>query len=70
MYIKINFPQEASFHVSLLWCLGDRRNELQALLPKFHRLLEHLSSLDDSSLTLDVKQLFCKIGNKLYSFHL
>ncbi|XP_055305183.1 U6 snRNA phosphodiesterase 1 [Sitodiplosis mosellana] len=65
-----SFYKEASFHVSLLWCLGDRRNELHALLPQFCKLLEHLSSIDDSNLTIDVEKLFCKIGNKLYSFHL
>lgn len=69
IYNEFDF-QEASFHVSLMWCLGDKRNELQTLLPKFCRLLEHLSLTDDSNLTLNVEQLFCKIGNKLYNFHL
>ncbi|XP_031628701.1 U6 snRNA phosphodiesterase [Contarinia nasturtii] len=64
------FYKEASFHVSLLWCLGDRKQELQALLPEFHSLLDHLLSSDDANFTLNVEQLFCKIGNKLYSFHL
>lgn len=62
--------QESSFHVSILWCVGDRRNELQALLPQFRHLLEHSLSIDDSNLMIEVKNLFCKIGNKLYSFHL
>lgn len=64
--------QEASFHVSLLWCLGDRRNELNALLPQFLRKLEQLTAAAavDLSNAIHVDQLFCKIGNKLYKFHL
>lgn len=69
--VNENDFQEASFHVSLLWCLGDRRNELEALLPQFCHLLEQSLSIDDdSNLMLEVEKLFCKIGNKLYSFHL
>lgn len=62
--------QEASFHVSILWCLGDKREELTSLLPYFCNILERLSSADDSSLVLNVERLHCKIGNKLYQFQL
>lgn len=68
----LNIFQEASFHVSLLWCLGDRRNELMALLPQFCSKFEDVSSTADDNLgfALHVEQLFCKIGNKLYKFQL
>lgn len=67
---QFSISQEASFHISLLWCLGDRRDELNSLLPQFCSLLERLSAADDSNFAIFVEQLFCKIGNKLYKFQL
>lgn len=69
------FYPEASFHVSILWCLGDEQQRLlQAKDTLTQMLLEHIAHADtngdENSFGHAVTQVECKIGNKLYTFPL
>lgn len=70
---------DPSFHVSLLWCLGDQLDRVQLELAGLGDVLvDHLaeaSAAADSDGTNDafaplVQSIECKIGNKLYTFPL
>uniref|UniRef100_A0A4P6D7C4 U6 snRNA phosphodiesterase n=2 Tax=Rhodnius TaxID=13248 RepID=A0A4P6D7C4_RHOPR len=63
------FYNEASFHMSFLWCLGDKKKELEELLPEMNKVFE--ANLNDSfDVTIPVTRYICKIGNKMYNINL
>ncbi|TDG46822.1 hypothetical protein AWZ03_006706 [Drosophila navojoa] len=59
------FYKNPSFHVSLLWCLGDQKAMLQERLQELQQLLD-----DHETLKLAVHELRCKCGNKDFIFKL
>ncbi|XP_026481628.1 U6 snRNA phosphodiesterase [Ctenocephalides felis] len=63
------YYEDPSFHMSILWCTGDHKEELLELLEKlnetFYKIIE--SSADNfNALELSVDRLICKTGNQLY----
>lgn len=73
--ISFSFFQESSFHVSILWCLGDQREFLQSQRKSLQLLLEQCidqSAAKDEDGAFDhlVDRVECKIGNKFYTFPL
>lgn len=67
------FYEEKSFHVSLLWCLSDI---LPLLTSEIKKTLQEswdncLLKYDlDTLLSFTISQVYCKTGNKLYTFNL
>lgn len=70
---------DPSFHVSLMWCLGDQLDRIRAELAGLsavllaHRAESHdAADVDgaDDSFGVRVQSIECKIGNKLYTFPL
>ncbi|XP_060650044.1 U6 snRNA phosphodiesterase 1 isoform X1 [Drosophila nasuta] len=59
------FYEKPSFHVSLLWCVGDYQELLNSKLEKLQQLLD-----DHDTLKLPVKQVLCKCGNKDFIYKL
>ncbi|XP_016936366.3 U6 snRNA phosphodiesterase 1 isoform X1 [Drosophila suzukii] len=59
------FYDPASFHVSLLWCLGDQEALLKDKLQELQELLE-----DQDTLTLAVNEVHLKCGNKDFTYRL
>ncbi|XP_068155427.1 U6 snRNA phosphodiesterase 1 [Drosophila tropicalis] len=59
------FYDPPSFHVSLLWCVGDHENVLQEKLSELRGLLE-----TEDTLLLNVNKLHCKCGNKQFIYKL
>ncbi|XP_006863631.1 PREDICTED: U6 snRNA phosphodiesterase isoform X2 [Chrysochloris asiatica] len=64
------FYQEPSFHVSLAWCVGDARVQLEGQC--LQELQEIVDEFEDSELLLRVhaEQIRCKSGNKFFSLPL
>lgn len=55
--------------MSILWCTGNHKEELEKLLPKlnetFYKVIEmHADTFN--ALELSVDRLICKTGNQLY----
>ncbi|XP_014250720.1 U6 snRNA phosphodiesterase [Cimex lectularius] len=63
------FYNEASFHMSILWCLGNKKSELEAKLPELNKVFEANVS-DSLDLTIPITSYICKIGNKIYNLKL
>jgi len=53
------FYEKPSFHVSLVWCVGDYQELLRKKLKELQHLLE-----DHDTLKLLVNEVHCKCGNK------
>lgn len=80
------FYEEGSFHVSILWCLGDQHKRLLNVHAELVQLLvQHIAASigkdadddDDQDVVSDdafslnsVDRIDCKTGNKLYTFSL
>lgn len=64
------FYEEASHHISFLWSLGAQEEELKKHLPILSGSLKTflLENFEDGF--IEVNELHCKIGNKLYTFNL
>ncbi|KAG8524305.1 U6 snRNA phosphodiesterase [Galemys pyrenaicus] len=64
------FYQDPSFHVSLAWCVGDARLQLEAQC--LQELQELVDEFEDSETLLRVhaEQVRCKSGNKFFSLPL
>ncbi|XP_037950839.1 U6 snRNA phosphodiesterase isoform X2 [Teleopsis dalmanni] len=62
------FYDDPSFHISFLWCLGDKVDVLNSNLKK---ILDILSQNNDSDiLKIKINELKCKSGNKEFTFKL
>lgn len=64
------FYEDPSLHVSILWLLGDREDCINKVLPlitsSFNKFLtDHIEEN-----YVNIRELYCKIGNKLYTFKL
>lgn len=61
------FYQDPSFHVSLAWCVGDARLQLEGQC--LQELQEIVDQFEDSEMLLRVlaNQVRCKSGNKFFS---
>lgn len=59
------FYNPASFHVSLLWCVGDQEQLLKAKLKELEELLE-----DQDTLPLPVNEIHLKCGKKDFTYKL
>jgi len=64
------FYYPPSFHVSLGWCLGDRRAQIRAKLQKIQLKLVDILEDDDDLGRILVKNVHCKSGNKIFQFKL
>jgi 2'-5' RNA ligase len=64
------YYKNPSFHLSLLWTLGDKEKELRKEIERLNKIVEDLSELDKEDLFVHVKTLYLKSGNKIYSFSL
>lgn len=64
------FYQDPSFHVSLAWCVGDARLQLEGQCQQ--ELQEIVDEFEDSEMLLRVlaEQVRCKSGNKFFSMPL
>ncbi|XP_058901421.1 U6 snRNA phosphodiesterase 1 isoform X2 [Kogia breviceps] len=64
------FYQDPSFHISLAWCVGDARLQLEGQC--LRELQEIVGGFEDSETLLRVhaEQIRCKSGNKLFSMPL
>lgn len=60
-------PQDASFHVSVLWCLGDKKKALDELKSEMQLILDQKLVESVIDFQIDVKRFHCKIGNKLFT---
>ncbi|KAK7590960.1 hypothetical protein V9T40_002573 [Parthenolecanium corni] len=64
------YYEDPSFHLSLIWCVGDKKEELTNLLPvlksQYHSLVEE----NLQSQFIYVNRVCCKTGNRLFSFEL
>ena len=61
------FYDPAQFHVSLLWTLGDKAEELQKVLDGVD--LESLLQKCDTDAVWDIEEIKCKCGNKIFNFY-
>ncbi|KAM5207124.1 U6 snRNA phosphodiesterase 1 [Hipposideros larvatus] len=64
------FYQDPSFHISLAWCVGDARLQLEGQC--LRELQEIVDEFEDSELLLRMhaEQVRCKSGNKFFSMPL
>ncbi|KAL1395574.1 hypothetical protein pipiens_011154 [Culex pipiens pipiens] len=64
------FYQERSFHVSILWTLGNQREKLERVLPELDELFNAIYEEEYCDMNVNVKRLHLKCGNKFYDFGL
>lgn len=58
------------FHVSLVWCLGDKTKEISAILPALEmKMLDLIEDVDDFGKVF-IKMAHCKSGNRFFDFKL
>ncbi|XP_036689728.1 U6 snRNA phosphodiesterase isoform X5 [Balaenoptera musculus] len=64
------FYQDPSFHISLAWCVGDARLQLEGQC--LRELQEIVGEFEDSEMVLraHAEQIRCKSGNKFFSMPL
>ncbi|KAF2898874.1 hypothetical protein ILUMI_07302 [Ignelater luminosus] len=66
-----HFYENPSFHMSLVWCVGDYENEISKILPQLCMGTEEvLNNYPQSSWYNYVTHLECKSGNKLFNLKL
>lgn len=61
---------DRAFHVSILWCLGDREAEVRKQLPALTSVFERVYEEEYCDISQLVKQLWFKCGNKMFHFDL
>ncbi|XP_061393696.1 U6 snRNA phosphodiesterase 1 [Musca vetustissima] len=59
------FYEDPSFHISILWCLGDYVDEITKQLPDILHSIRELLPIE-----LRIEKLYCKSGFKEFSFDL
>ncbi|XP_044014049.1 U6 snRNA phosphodiesterase, partial [Aphidius gifuensis] len=64
------FYQEASYHISFLWQLGNEVDNIEKYLPSLNDSLHDVLTKTIDQNHIDVDEIQCKIGNKLYKFPL
>lgn len=64
------FFQDASHHISFLWALGDKKIQLEPLIPSLQKSFNAKLIQDLEKNYINVSEIQCKIGNKIYMFPL
>uniref|UniRef100_A0A182SKR8 U6 snRNA phosphodiesterase n=1 Tax=Anopheles maculatus TaxID=74869 RepID=A0A182SKR8_9DIPT len=64
------FYADRAFHVSILWCLGDREAEVRKGLPVLTSVFERVYEEEYCDISQLVKKLWFKCGNKMFHFDL
>ncbi|XP_058128295.1 U6 snRNA phosphodiesterase 1 [Anopheles ziemanni] len=64
------FYTQRSFHVSILWCLDDREEEIRAHLPALTDVFEQVYEEEYGEMNKPVGKLSFKCGNKTFYFQL
>lgn len=64
------YYQNPSFHISLIWCLGNKKDDLARILPQLKKQFHELKNEKPLTWIMLVKKLKCKIGNRLYKFNM
>lgn len=59
-----------SFHLSILWCLGDHLDVLQLHLDKLNQILTQIYEDNQTDFFLNITTIQCKSGNRLFQFDL
>ncbi|XP_011307129.1 U6 snRNA phosphodiesterase [Fopius arisanus] len=62
------FYKEASYHISFLWLLGDKEDDLRKLIPGLNESLSDILSKNFENSYITVENIHCKVGNKLYKW--
>lgn len=62
--------QDASFHVSILWCSGNKKSKILLQLKKLEQLLLEAIEDDYEDYQIAVNRIECKVGNKVYNYPL
>lgn len=65
-----SFYREMSFHVSILWIVGDHRETLCELEEDFREHFLDILGENFPDLSTQVEKIHCKSGNKLHTFTL
>ncbi|CAD6227730.1 GSCOCG00006185001-RA-CDS [Cotesia congregata] len=65
-----SFYEEASYHISFFWMLGDREKELKSYVEELNNSLNQVLIKDLDKNYIKISKLHCKIGNKIYIFTL
>jgi hypothetical protein len=69
-YSLPKFYNPPKFHVSLVWCLGDKTKEISAILPALEmKMLDLIEDVDDFGKVF-IKMAHCKSGNRFFDFKL
>lgn len=69
-FFLLIFVQDASFHVSILWCTGNKKSEILMIIDKLKQLLCDAIEDDYEDYQIVVNRIDCKVGNKVYSYPL
>ncbi|XP_033213360.1 U6 snRNA phosphodiesterase isoform X2 [Belonocnema kinseyi] len=69
-YLLPRFYEEASHHVSFLWCLDNQEERLKVKLPSLSSSLRNFIAENPQESYVQVQELHCKVGNRLYTFNL
>lgn len=66
------FYNNPSFHVSILWCLGDHKKIINstAILNDLHTLLNNAITNDYDDFQISFHNIECKIGKQIYNLPL
>lgn len=56
------------YHVSVLWCLGNRKTELENIIEQLQAILDEGLANDNADFRMDVTKLQCKIGNRIFEY--
>ncbi|XP_050301754.1 U6 snRNA phosphodiesterase 1 [Anthonomus grandis grandis] len=65
------FYKDPSFHLSIAWCVGDKKETLQTYLPKINqKFSELMQSHPQEEFYIYVNSLLCKSGNKYFQLML
>lgn len=62
--------QDASFHVSLLWCAGNMKAKIETEIGRLQLMLNEAIEDDCDDYQFFVNRIECKIGNKIYDYPL
>jgi U6 snRNA phosphodiesterase len=64
------YYQPPSFHISILWCLGDKREALRIGLNHLNQILQKYLDDDIQEFSENVKNIYFKCGNRIYNYEL
>lgn len=64
------FYEEASYHITFFWCLGDEELRLNRIIPSLTANFNKFLAKNMDENYVHINDLHCKIGNKLYVFKL